>query len=235
MSSRFNTTTALAAATALVLGASMFTSAHAGGRANLATLEPDSKTFSRFILKFRSGTAPRTDVASFNRALGSAATSFSSSVGGGKHGVQLKRLRRMATGSDVVLSDRPLDRAEAVALMQRLAADPNIETVENDVRLVPYLTPNDTRFSEQYGFGTGNGGIRATTAWDVTKGAGVVVAVIDTGITNHSDLNANVIAGYDFISADDPADGLPGNGFFIANDGDGRDANPADPGDWYTT
>jgi hypothetical protein len=48
-----------------------------------------------------------------------------------------------------------------------------------------------------------------------------VVAVIDTGMTDHADLRANTIAGYDFISD------LP-----TANDGNGRDADPADPGDW---
>jgi subtilisin family serine protease/flagellar hook assembly protein FlgD len=57
------------------------------------------------------------------------------------------------------------------------------------------------------------------------------VAVIDTGITAHPDLDANVIGGYDFIGADDEA----GTVFLTANDFDGRDANPADPGDWITS
>lgn len=48
-------------------------------------------------------------------------------------------------------------------------------------------------------------------AWPRSKGAGTVVAVIDTGITPHSDLNANLVPGYDFIS--DPS---------IARDGNGR-------------
>ena len=47
----------------------------------------------------------------------------------------------------------------------------------------------------------------------------MVVAVLDTGITSHSDLNANVIAGYDFVS-DATA----------ARDGNGRDSNPGRPG-----
>src|SRR5439155_26204113 len=59
-------------------------------------------------------------------------------------------------------------------------------------------------------------------AWDTTSGAGVTVAVLDTGITPHSDLTGNVIAGYDFIS--DPP---------TARDGDGRDPNPNDEGDWF--
>ena len=39
------------------------------------------------------------------------------------------------------------------------------------------------------------------TAWDSANGAGVVVAVLDTGITQHADLDANVISGYDLFPA----------------------------------
>ncbi|MGH8081619.1 MAG: S8 family peptidase, partial [Lysobacter sp.] len=235
MSVRSNRFNALTVATALVLGASVFAPAAAGGRANFGTLDADGgNRFHRFVIKYRSGTKPRTDVASFNKALDAAADATSSRLGNGKHAVQLKRLRRSASGADVVLSNRALSRSEAETLMRQIAADPNVDVVENDVFMVPYLTPNDTRFKDQFGFGVGNGGIRATTAWDIAKGAGTVVAVIDTGITNHSDLNANVIAGYDFISGDPADEGLPAGGFFVANDGDARDANPADPGDGFS-
>ncbi len=106
--------------------------------------------------------------------------------------------------------------------MRKLAADPNVEYVEVDQIMRATLTPNDTRFSEQWGFGTSNAGINIRPAWDKATGTGVVVAVIDTGITNHADLNANILPGYDFIS--DAA---------MARDGNGRDNNPNDEGDWY--
>ncbi|MCW5580130.1 MAG: S8 family serine peptidase, partial [Luteimonas sp.] len=73
-----------------------------------------------------------------------------------------------------------------------------------------------------WGLKDGVAGIRANQAWDTTNGAGVVVAVLDTGIVSHSDLNANVIAGYDFIS-----------NTTVAGDGNGRDSDPSDPGDYY--
>lgn len=64
-----------------------------------------------------------------------------------------------------------------------------------------------------------------TTAWQRSNGLPAVpaarVAVLDTGITPHPDLAGHLLPGYDFVS-DPPA----------ANDGDGRDADPADPGDW---
>ncbi len=56
-----------------------------------------------------------------------------------------------------------------------------------------------------------------------TGHAGAVVAVLDTGITPHPDLIGRVLPGYDFVS--DPG---------LANDGNGRDNDPSDPGDWVS-
>ena len=106
--------------------------------------------------------------------------------------------------------------------MRQIAADPSVEYVEVDKLNKPLLTPNDTRYSEQWGY-SGTYGIKANQAWDVTNGSGAVVAVLDTGITNHSDLNANVLPGYDFII--DTA---------VSNDGNGRDSDASDPGDWVS-
>lgn len=239
MSKRTNSINALAVATALAFGACAGSS-FAADRVNLSSLSADSGDhFHRFLVTYKSGSGPRTNPVSFNKAADAAAAAVSQRLGGGRHALKLKRLRRTAGGTDVVLSSRALSRFDAAALMRQIAADPNVVSVSNDIRMGPYVTPNDTRFSEQFGFGSGAGGIRATTAWDVTRGEGIVVAVIDTGITSHSDLNANVIAGYDMIGGDQPAEisedpnfVLPGNGFFTANDGGGRDTNPSDPGDW---
>jgi serine protease len=61
-------------------------------------------------------------------------------------------------------------------------------------------------------------------AWAITHGAtSIVIGDVDTGITQHPDLDSKVIKGYDFIS-DVPT----------ANDGDGRDSDPSDPGDYVT-
>ena len=171
----------------------------------------------RFIVKYRSGSAEAADAKNVQGAL-----QRSARAGAGGRGLALGHVRRLAVGADAVKTDRKLDRVEAETLMRQLASDPNVEYVEVDRIMQPVFTPNDTHYAGyQWHYFEAAGGIKADLAWDVTRGAGQYVAVLDTGITSHSDLNANVVGGYDFIS--DAA---------MARDGGGRDSNPLDQGDW---
>ncbi|MBU8975387.1 S8 family serine peptidase [Lysobacter sp. MMG2] len=207
---------ALATATAVILSCAC-APAFAADRVDLSGLA-SAPTHDRFIVKYRDGSAPRANAANMKRALDAAA-----SLGVGGKAVGLQQLRSLSVGGELVRADRKLDRAEAEQLMRQIAADPNVEFIEVDRLLQIALTPNDPRYPEQWGYQDSDAGIRANEAWDSASGTGVVVAVLDTGITSHSDLNANVIAGYDFVS-DATA----------ARDGNGRDSNPADQGDWYS-
>ncbi|MBO9875141.1 MULTISPECIES: S8 family peptidase [Xanthomonas] len=215
----------------VVLGASALTSlllatpAFAGD-VNLSGLSSEP-TVQRFIVKTRdaapvsissASAAAAAPSAALRATLQSAAAALPAKNG---RALGLTSLRRLALGPEVVKASRPLDRAEAETLMRQIAADPNVEYVEVDQRMTIALTPNDPRLGDQWAFGTTNAGINVRSAWDKATGDGVVVAVIDTGITSHPDLNANVLQGYDFISDADSA-----------RDGDGRDSNPADEGDW---
>jgi serine protease len=207
---------ALAAATAVIVSSMVVLPASAAGRVELSALQ-SGEQYDRFIVKYRDGSAPDADASARERALSRAAARDA----GGK-GLALSHLRRLSVGGDVVKASRKLDRVEAEGLMRQLASDPNVEYVEVDQLMKAILTPNDTSYSQQWGYFNSTGGIRADQAWDVSTGSGVVVAVLDTGSTNHSDLNANTVAGYDMISDST-----------VAGDGNGRDSDPSDPGDYY--
>ncbi|WP_184502349.1 S8 family peptidase [Xanthomonas sp. F10] len=215
----------------VVLGASALTSlllatpAFAGD-VNLSGLSSEP-TVQRFIVKTRdaapisissASAAAAAPSAALRATLQSAAAALPAKNG---RALGLTSLRRLALGPEVVKASRPLDRAEAETLMRQIAADPNVEYVEVDQRMTIALTPNDPRLGDQWAFGTSNAGINVRSAWDKATGNGVVVAVIDTGITSHPDLNANILPGYDFISDAD-----------AARDGNGRDSDPSDEGDW---
>ncbi|NDK40123.1 PKD domain-containing protein [Pseudoxanthomonas gei] len=210
----------LASATAIAIASMSALPAIAAGRVDASGLQSPGQTgFDRFIVKYKEGSSERASTSSLATALTSATRAIPAKSG---RVLQVTQVRRLAVGADVVRADRKLDRVEAESLMRQLANNPNVEYVEVDKLNKALFTPNDTNFSQQYGFGTGAGGIRATEAWDITSGAGTVVAVLDTGITNHSDLAANILPGYDFII--DTA---------VSVDGNGRDSDPSDPGDAY--
>ncbi|MHC6178058.1 S8 family serine peptidase [Glutamicibacter sp. X7] len=136
-------------------------------------------------------------------------------------GVSVKELRSMATGGFVVKANKKLKDSDAKSFMAEIAKSGLVESVEPDAIMKISMTPNDTRYGEQWHY-SGTNGMRLPSAWDISTGSGSVVAVLDTGITSHSDLNANVLSGYDFVSDSSSA-----------RDGNGRDANPQDEGDWY--
>ncbi|UUE99222.1 S8 family serine peptidase [Xanthomonas hortorum pv. pelargonii] len=178
-----------------------------------------ARTHQKFIVTYKDGSNALASPTALSTSLRDAARAVPAKAG---KALGLNSVRRLALGPELVQSTRALDRQEAETLMRQLAADPNVQSVEVDQILHATLTPNDTRLSERWGFGTTNAGLNIRPAWDKATGTGVVVAVIDTGITTHADLNANILPGYDFVS-DATA----------ARDGNGRDSNPADEGDWY--
>jgi serine protease len=132
--------------------------------------------------------------------------------------------KRAMSGNAHVLSLSARKSPAAVeAIARKLAALPDVEYAEPDYIMRATLVPNDPSYTAQWHYHAAFG-INAPAAWDITTGLATVrVAVIDTGITDHPDLAGRWVGGYDFI-ADVPT----------ANDGNGRDSDPHDPGDWVT-
>ncbi len=160
-------------------------------------------------------------------------------------GVKLQSVRAMSGGATVLATEGPVSVARAKEIAAQLAADPAVEYAEPDMPVRAVATPLDTGFAgRQWNLqaaGTSfvstsltggtktlsnGGGANFQTAWDTTVGQNSVrVAVIDSGIVaTQTDLSGVLLSGYDFITSS-----------FTANDGDGRDADPSDPGDWITS
>lgn len=156
---------------------------------------------------------------------------------GGRRALRLSHLKSITEQSHVMVSDTPLTRTEMKALTQKIAQDPRVEYAEIDERAYPLTVP-DAPAAGQWSLKADTdepGGTNVPNAWNLFAGApqlngtGVTVAVVDTGYRPHIDLAANIVQGYDFVSMD--TDGS----YLTANDGDGRDADAQDPGDWNPT
>jgi serine protease len=169
----------------------------------------------RLIIKFRDdAAAPRRNLAPEERIrlLSSEAN------------VALSAVRPMVLGAHVVALERAMPLSEARAIAGRLSAHPDVEYTEPDRRMYPHLVPNDPLLGQQPYLANTATAISAFGAWDITTGsANVVVAIVDTGYRPHEGMSGRFLPGYDFISD-----------IATANDGDGRDPDASDPGDWVT-
>ena len=127
-----------------------------------------------------------------------------------------------AKATTTTLAQDKLDTIMAIKALRRRA---DVASADLNYIRRAFTVPNDTYYSYQWDYRQMN----LPAAWDTTTGAGsngqdVIVAVVDTGVLlNHPDLIGKTIAGYDMISDAQ-----------MAGDGDGRDADPNDPGDKTT-
>lgn len=167
----------------------------------------------RIIVKYRT---------TANTAAAAATQLRATELPAARFGVAMSRARTTALGSEVLKVDRRMPIEEATRLAADIAAsDPNVLYAEPDRMMHALLSPNDTRYNEQWHYFESTAGINAPAAWDKATGTGVVVGIVDTGYRPHADLSGQILQGYDFISDT-----------FVSNDGNGRDNDASDPGDW---
>lgn len=152
-----------------------------------------------------------------------AATDVVDAAAGQVAGADIVAVTPITPKTVAVTLDQTITAAEAAEIGDQAEDQAGVRAAEPSATLTTSAT-TDEYYSYLWNLRAGSASqysVDAETAWPTSTGSSVIVGVIDTGITSHPDLNANLVAGYDFI-----ADRTR------AGDGNGRDSNPADPGDY---
>ncbi len=161
-------------------------------------------------------------------------------------GIEMKLVRQMTGGAHILKLPESVTHMQAEAHAQVLRSHPDVEYAEPDRRYTAEATASDPLYvgalytitpvnspaysfrAQQWHLNDPVGGINAPAAWDISTGnPNLNIAVVDSGKTIHPDLNGRFAGGFDFIGTDGAA-----STFLKANDGNGRDNNADDPGDW---
>lgn len=88
----------------------------------------------------------------------------------------------------------------------------DIEFIEVDMKIAPDLIPNDPLFGNQWH----HSNVQTAMAWDTTLGEGITVAILDTGVSPHTDLVFSPVQARNFYNGTTDVTDVYGHGTQVA-------------------
>ncbi|MES2071423.1 MAG: S8 family serine peptidase [Pseudomonadota bacterium] len=114
--------------------------------------------------------------------------------------------------SDMYIVDLPSNGSEK-DIAAKLSRHPHLKFAEIDRRVAGSFVPNDPYNGSEYHLTK----IGAPTAWDSSQGAGITIAILDSGVDpTHPDLVPNLVAGYNFYDNNTNTADVNGHGTAVA-------------------
>lgn len=105
------------------------------------------------------------------------------------------------------------DGADEVKFMKKLRKDHRFKAVELDMLVEPGQTVTDPALGNSWALPK----IAAPAAWDIATGDGITIAILDTGVdSNHPDLAANMIPGWNMYDNNADSSDIYGHGTKVA-------------------
>jgi len=99
------------------------------------------------------------------------------------------------------------------AIANKLKHNPHFKFAELDQRVEIAATTNDPYLGSEWHINK----IGANTAWDKTQGAGVIIAILDSGVdSSHPDLKPHIVAGYNTFDHNTDTSDICGHGTQVA-------------------
>ena len=124
------------------------------------------------------------------------------------HGGKARRIGK----SDLHVVDLPAQASET-AVLNLLAHHPQLKFAELDRRVALSATSNDPYFGSEWHLAK----IGAGSAWDVSQGSNIRIAILDTGVDGtHPDLASRMVAGWNAYDNNNNTADVQGHGTAVA-------------------
>lgn len=125
-------------------------------------------------------------------------------------GMKAKRVKRIRNSNVHVVEVADGDEERVVTALRR---DRRFKNAELNVIRYPTAVPNDPRYSSLWHLQK----IEAPGAWEHATGAGVTIAIVDTGVNAaHEDLAERMVPGWNIISNNANTNDIHGHGTSVA-------------------
>ena len=126
----------------------------------------------------------------------------------GLHGAALHHAISQIRTKVINVPEAAIERIE-----KSLARSGLFTVVERDYIATPAATPNDPDFASEWHLSK----IQASAAWDLTRGAAITVAVLDSGVDpTHPDLISKLVPGWNFVNSNSDTHDVLGHGTAVA-------------------